>query len=185
LQSAAKEHIAGICSASPTPFNAAVTAICIAPCTQKHVNHGGAVVGASSELVQEAQELCHDHLVGVRRRRAAAAVHAHDRHARLHHPDDEQRKKWTEVIDQMVQNLNTLFTIMCLHQHAKIFHHLVLLRRWRPDTGDDREEIHKVYCKDGAPRPHDHAHMLVVAVLLHVTAWRCTSAALSSGATYF
>ncbi|EAY87203.1 hypothetical protein OsI_08607 [Oryza sativa Indica Group] len=99
-ESATKVYIVGICSASPSPFNAAVTAICIAPCTQKHVNHGG----------------------------ARQAV-----------------------------------------QHAKIFHHLVLLLRWRPSTSDDREEIHKVYCKDCAPRPHDRAHMLVVAVLLHVT----------------
>ncbi|CAD6203273.1 unnamed protein product [Miscanthus lutarioriparius] len=79
-------------------------------------------------------------------------------------PDDERRKKWTEVINQI---LNALFTIMCLYQHPKIFHHLVLLLRWRPNG--DREEIRKVYCKDGAARPHDRAHMLVVVVLLHVT----------------
>ncbi|KAL6902291.1 hypothetical protein ACP4OV_005167 [Aristida adscensionis] len=79
-------------------------------------------------------------------------------------PDDERRKKWTEVINQI---LNALFTTMCLYQHPKIFHHLVLLLRWRP--GGDREEIRKVYCKDGAARPHDRAHMLVVVVLLHVT----------------
>ncbi|KAG8096334.1 hypothetical protein GUJ93_ZPchr0013g37184 [Zizania palustris] len=79
-------------------------------------------------------------------------------------PDDQRRKRWTEVINQI---LNALFTIMCLYQHPKIFHHLVLLLRWRP-TGD-REEIRKVYCKDGAPRPHDRAHMLVVVLLLHVT----------------
>ncbi|CAD6210847.1 unnamed protein product [Miscanthus lutarioriparius] len=79
-------------------------------------------------------------------------------------PDDKRRKKWTEVINQI---LNALFTIMCLYQHPKIFHHLVLLLRWRPDG--DREEIRKVYCKDGAARPHDRAHMLVVVILLHVT----------------
>ncbi|KAL6645736.1 hypothetical protein ACP70R_017344 [Stipagrostis hirtigluma subsp. patula] len=79
-------------------------------------------------------------------------------------PNDERRKKWTEVINQI---LNALFTIMCLYQHPKIFHHLVLLLRWRPDG--DREEIRKVYCKDGAARPHDRAHMLVVVALLHVT----------------
>ncbi|XP_062210959.1 uncharacterized protein LOC133912309 [Phragmites australis] len=79
-------------------------------------------------------------------------------------PDDERRKKWTEVINQI---LNALFTIMCLYQHPKIFHHLVLLLRWRPDG--DREEIRKVYCKDGSALPHDRAHMLVVVVLLHVT----------------
>ncbi|CAN6289723.1 unnamed protein product [Urochloa humidicola] len=76
-------------------------------------------------------------------------------------PDEERRKKWTEVINQI---LNALFTIMCLYQHPKIFHHLVLLLRWRPGGpdggGGDRGEVRKVYCKDGAPRPHDRAHML-------------------------
>ncbi|XP_040378251.1 uncharacterized protein LOC102720223 [Oryza brachyantha] len=81
-------------------------------------------------------------------------------------PDDERRKKWTEVINQI---LNALFTIMCLYQHPKIFHHLVLLLRWRPGAGGDREEVRKVYCKDGAPRPRDRAHMLVVVALLHAT----------------
>jgi Cys-rich protein (TIGR01571 family) len=81
-------------------------------------------------------------------------------------PDDERRKKWTEVINQI---LNALFTIMCLYQHPKIFHHLVLLLRWRPGPGGDREEARKVYCKDGAARPHDRSHMLVVVLLLHVT----------------
>jgi Cys-rich protein (TIGR01571 family) len=57
---------------------------------------------------------------------------------------------------------------MCLYQHPKIFHHLVLLLRWR-DEGSDREEVRKVYCKNGAARPHDGAHMLVVVALLHVT----------------
>ncbi|RLN42043.1 uncharacterized protein C2845_PM01G12320 [Panicum miliaceum] len=79
-------------------------------------------------------------------------------------PDDERRKKWTEVTNQI---LNALFTIMCLYQHPKISHHLVLLLRWRPDG--DREEIRKVYCRDGAARPRDRAHMLVVVTLLHVT----------------
>ncbi|KAJ1297542.1 hypothetical protein BS78_01G384400 [Paspalum vaginatum] len=79
-------------------------------------------------------------------------------------PNDDRRKKWTEVINQI---LNALFTIMCLYQHPKIFHHLVLLLRWRPDG--DREDIRKVYCKDGAARPHDRAHMLFVVALLHAT----------------
>ncbi|CAN6306938.1 unnamed protein product [Urochloa humidicola] len=85
-------------------------------------------------------------------------------------PDEERRKKWTEVINQI---LNALFTIMCLYQHPKIFHHLVLLLRWRaggPDGGGgDRGEVRKVYCKDGAARPHDRAHMLAVVILLQVT----------------
>ncbi|TVU47373.1 hypothetical protein EJB05_06972, partial [Eragrostis curvula] len=81
-------------------------------------------------------------------------------------PDDERRKKWTEVVNQI---LNALFTIMCLYQHPKIFHHLVLLLRWRPGDEGDRDEARKVYCKDGAARPRDRAHMLVVVALLHVT----------------
>jgi Cys-rich protein (TIGR01571 family) len=80
-------------------------------------------------------------------------------------PKEELRKRWTEVVNQI---LNALFTIMCLYQHPKIFHHLVLLLRWR-DEGGDREEVRKVYCKNGAARPHDGAHTLVVVALLHVT----------------
>ncbi|KAK3151359.1 hypothetical protein QOZ80_3AG0244900 [Eleusine coracana subsp. coracana] len=80
-------------------------------------------------------------------------------------PESERRKRWTEVANQI---LNALFTIMCLYQHPKIFHHLVLLLRWRREGGD-REEARKVYCKDGAARPRDRAHMLVVVALLHVT----------------
>ncbi|VAH14431.1 unnamed protein product [Triticum turgidum subsp. durum] len=80
-------------------------------------------------------------------------------------PGDDWRKKWSEVINQI---LNALFTIMCLYQHPRIFHHLVLLLRWRPDG--DREAIRKVYCKEGAPvPPRDRAHMLVVVALLHIT----------------
>ncbi|CAM0872799.1 unnamed protein product [Alopecurus aequalis] len=79
-------------------------------------------------------------------------------------PNDDRRKNWTEVINQI---LNALFTIMCLYQHPTIFHHLVLLLRWRPDG--DRVEIRKVYCKQGVPVPHDRAHMLVVVALLHIT----------------
>uniref|UniRef100_A0ACD5XP73 Uncharacterized protein n=1 Tax=Avena sativa TaxID=4498 RepID=A0ACD5XP73_AVESA len=79
-------------------------------------------------------------------------------------PDDGRRNNWTEVINQI---LNALFTIMCLYQHPRIFHHLVLLLRWRPDG--DRDEVRKVYCKEGAPEPHDRAHMLVVVALLHIT----------------
>lgn len=81
-------------------------------------------------------------------------------------PKEERRKKWTEVTNQI---LNALFTIMCLYQHPKIFHHLVLLLRWRAGPGGDRAEVREAYCKEGAPRPHDRAHMLVVVALLHVT----------------
>ncbi|EEE57643.1 hypothetical protein OsJ_08069 [Oryza sativa Japonica Group] len=129
-ESATKVYIVGICSASPSPFNAAVTAICIAPCTQKHVNHGGAWKGEGNFAMRKEVD-------GGDQPVPQRALHHH-------------------------------VPVLAV-QHAKIFHHLVLLLRWRPGTSDDREEIHKVYCKDCAPRPHDRAHMLVVAVLLHVT----------------
>ncbi|EHA8588726.1 Cell number regulator 5 [Cocos nucifera] len=78
-------------------------------------------------------------------------------------PSSSRRKRWTEVVNQI---LNALFTIMCLYQHPKLFHHLVLLFRWR---SPDRVEIRKVYCKDGARRPHERAHMMLVVILLHIT----------------
>ncbi|XP_072960586.1 uncharacterized protein [Typha angustifolia] len=78
-------------------------------------------------------------------------------------PSSSRRKKWTEIINQI---LNALFTIMCLYQHPKFFHHLALLLRWRPS---DREEVRKVYSKDTDPRPHERAHMMVVVLLLHLT----------------
>ncbi|KAF5737273.1 hypothetical protein HS088_TW13G00152 [Tripterygium wilfordii] len=77
-------------------------------------------------------------------------------------PDKSQRNAWFEVNNQI---LNALFTLMCLYQHPKRFHHLVLLCRWKPE---DITTLRKIYCKNGTYKPHEWAHMLVVIVLLHV-----------------
>ncbi|KAH7667512.1 PLAC8 motif-containing protein [Dioscorea alata] len=78
-------------------------------------------------------------------------------------PSSSRRKKWIEIINQI---LNALFMILCLYQHPKISHHLVLALRWNLE---DRVELRKVYCKDGALRSHERAHMLFVIMLLHIT----------------
>lgn len=78
-------------------------------------------------------------------------------------PSSSRRKKWTEVINQI---LNALFTIMCIYQHPKLFHHLVLLLRWRLP---DRVELRTVYCKDGSNRAHERLHIMLVVILLHIT----------------
>ncbi|KAG4393210.1 hypothetical protein GLYMA_03G041200v4 [Glycine max] len=73
-----------------------------------------------------------------------------------------QRNSWFEVNNQF---LNALFTLMCLYQHPKRFHHLVLLCRWKPK---DIIILRKLYCKNGTCKPHEWFHMMVVVVLLHV-----------------
>ncbi|TKY63593.1 hypothetical protein E2542_SST13471 [Spatholobus suberectus] len=73
-----------------------------------------------------------------------------------------QRNSWFEVNNQF---LNALFTLMCLYQHPKRFHHLVLLCRWKPN---DIIILRKIYCKNGTRKPHEWVHMMVVVVLLHV-----------------
>ncbi|RWW23928.1 hypothetical protein GW17_00011804 [Ensete ventricosum] len=78
-------------------------------------------------------------------------------------PESSERKRWTEITNQIV---NALFTIMCVYQHPKLFHHLVLLCRWR---STDVAELRKVYSKNGAPRPNEWAHMMLVVLLLHTT----------------
>lgn len=77
-------------------------------------------------------------------------------------PKKSQRNAWFEVNNQI---LNALFTLMCLYQHPKRFHHLLLLCRWRPM---DIITLRKVYCKNGSYKPNEWAHMMVVVVLLHV-----------------
>ncbi|KAF2305215.1 hypothetical protein GH714_003115 [Hevea brasiliensis] len=77
-------------------------------------------------------------------------------------PKKSQRDAWFEVNNQI---LNALFTLMCLYQHPKRFHHLVLLCRWRPK---DITTLRKIYCKNGTYKPHEWAHMMVVIVLLHI-----------------
>lgn len=73
-----------------------------------------------------------------------------------------QRNTWFEVNNQV---LNALFTLMCLYQHPKRFHHLVLLCRWKPK---DITTLRKIYCKNGTYKPNEWAHMIVVVGLLHL-----------------
>lgn len=73
-----------------------------------------------------------------------------------------QRNTWFEVNNQI---LNALFTLICLYQHPKRFHHLVLLCKWKPKN---ISHLRNIYCKNGTYKPHEWAHMMVVVVLLHV-----------------
>ncbi|XP_008799829.2 uncharacterized protein LOC103714386 [Phoenix dactylifera] len=73
-----------------------------------------------------------------------------------------ERDTWFEVNNQI---LNALFTLMCLYQHPKRFHHLVLLCRWEPK---DILRLRKIYCKNGTYKPHEWMHMMVVVILLHL-----------------
>ncbi|KAK4253377.1 hypothetical protein QN277_010696 [Acacia crassicarpa] len=73
-----------------------------------------------------------------------------------------QKDLWFEVNNQI---LNALFTLMCLCQHPKRFHHLFLLCRWKPT---DISVLRKAYCKNGTYKPNERAHMMVVVLLLHV-----------------
>ena len=78
-------------------------------------------------------------------------------------PMKSSRNRWIEINNQV---LNALFTLMSLYQHPNLFHHLVLLCRWR---AEDIIELRKTYCKNGAYRPHEWAHIILVVVLLHFT----------------
>lgn len=78
-------------------------------------------------------------------------------------PTKSSRNHWIEINNQV---LNALFTLMSLYQHPNLFHHFVLLCRWR---AEDITKLRKIYCKNGAYRPHEWAHMMVVLVLLHIT----------------
>ncbi|XP_038980266.1 uncharacterized protein LOC120110165 [Phoenix dactylifera] len=78
-------------------------------------------------------------------------------------PTKSSRNHWIEINNQV---LNALFTLMSLYQHPNLFHHFVLLCRWR---SEDIIRLRKTYCKSGAYRPHEWAHMMVVLVLLHIT----------------
>lgn len=77
-------------------------------------------------------------------------------------PKKSQRDAWFEVNNQI---LNALFTLMCLYQHPKRIYHLALLLRWRPD---DVLKLRKIYCKNGAYKPNEWAHMMVVVFLLNL-----------------
>lgn len=78
-------------------------------------------------------------------------------------PTKSLRNRWIEINNQI---LNALFTLMSLYQHPVIFHHLFILCRWR---SEDIIELRKIYCKNGAHRPNEWAHMMVVIILLHIT----------------
>jgi Cys-rich protein (TIGR01571 family) len=79
-------------------------------------------------------------------------------------PDASRRRRWTEVANQV---LNALFTIMCVYQHPRLFHHLALLLRWRDA---DAAELRGVYCKNAAAGPRrERLHVAVVLLLLHAT----------------
>jgi Cys-rich protein (TIGR01571 family) len=77
-------------------------------------------------------------------------------------PNKSQRNTWFEVNNQII---NALFTLMCLYQHPKRFHHLVLLCRWK---NKDISALRKIYCKNGTYKPYEWAHMMVVVALLHL-----------------
>ncbi|XP_044341929.1 uncharacterized protein LOC125545173 [Triticum urartu] len=78
-------------------------------------------------------------------------------------PSRALRHHWIEIDNQI---LNALFTLMSIYQHPILVHHLVLLCRWRPE---DAAQLRKLYCKNGARRPNERAHMSFVVALLHVT----------------
>ncbi|KAG0519714.1 hypothetical protein BDA96_08G010000 [Sorghum bicolor] len=80
-------------------------------------------------------------------------------------PDASRRRRWTEVGNQV---LNALFTVMCVYQHPRLFHHLALLLRWR--DADAVAELRGVYCKnaDAGPR-RERLHVAFVLLLLHAT----------------
>lgn len=78
-------------------------------------------------------------------------------------PGKSSQSRWIEINNQV---LNALFTLMSLYQHPSLLHHLVLLCRWRPE---DIIELRKIYCKNGAHKPNEWAHMTVIVVLLHIT----------------
>ncbi|GAB4833240.1 hypothetical protein Ancab_031487 [Ancistrocladus abbreviatus] len=77
-------------------------------------------------------------------------------------PEKSTSDVWTEALNQFC---NAIVTIVCLYQHPLMFRHLVLLCRWRER---DAYELRKLYCKNGAAKPHDGAHIAVVVVLIHI-----------------
>ncbi|KAK1436373.1 hypothetical protein QVD17_02152 [Tagetes erecta] len=77
-------------------------------------------------------------------------------------PKKSQRNAWFEVNNQI---LNALFTLMCLYQHPRRLHHLVMLLRWR---SEDVTKLRKLYCKNASYKPHEWAHMMVVVFLLNL-----------------
>jgi Cys-rich protein (TIGR01571 family) len=77
-------------------------------------------------------------------------------------PKKSQRDTWFEVNNQI---LNALFTLMCLYQHPKRIYNFVLLCRWEQK---DILRLRKEYCKNGAYKPNEWMHMMVVVILLNL-----------------
>ncbi|MQL94708.1 hypothetical protein Taro_027367 [Colocasia esculenta] len=78
-------------------------------------------------------------------------------------PESSRRKKWLEIDNQI---LNALFTIMCLYEHPRLVHYLVLLVRW---SEKDVAELRRVYSRKGVARPGERGHIAFVIALLHMT----------------
>ncbi|XP_066365267.1 uncharacterized protein [Miscanthus floridulus] len=81
-------------------------------------------------------------------------------------PRRSVRNRWIEINNQV---LNALFTLMSIYQHPALFHHAVLLLRWRPG---DAKVLREAYCRKGAGagvRRGERVHMSVVVALLHAT----------------
>lgn len=55
---------------------------------------------------------------------------------------DAVRDRWIEICNQV---LNMLFTLLSFYQQSVLFHHLVLLCRWR--YPEEIITLRKVYCK--------------------------------------
>ncbi|KAG2618622.1 uncharacterized protein LOC120665171 [Panicum virgatum] len=77
-------------------------------------------------------------------------------------PKKSQRDTWFEVNNQI---LNALFTLMCLYQHPQRIYNFVLLCRWEQQ---DILRLRKIYCKNGAYKPNEWMHMMVVVILLNL-----------------
>ncbi|XP_020573779.1 uncharacterized protein LOC110020131 [Phalaenopsis equestris] len=77
-------------------------------------------------------------------------------------PEKSQRDLWFEVSNQF---LNALFTLMCLYQHPKRFHHLALLFRWK---AQDVLRLRIIYCKNGMQKFNEKMHIFVVVLFLHL-----------------
>ncbi|KAJ1273765.1 hypothetical protein BS78_05G009200 [Paspalum vaginatum] len=75
-------------------------------------------------------------------------------------PDAARRRRWAEAANQV---LNALFTVMCVYQHPRLFHHLALLLRW---PAADAAALRAVYCKHAGvglgPRRRERLHVAVV-----------------------
>ncbi|GMH26372.1 hypothetical protein Nepgr_028215 [Nepenthes gracilis] len=77
-------------------------------------------------------------------------------------PEKQKRDVWKDAVNQII---NALVTLTCIYQHPWRFRHLVLLCRWKP-TGI--RLLREAYCRNGASKPHERAHMAVLITLIHL-----------------